>query len=209
MASSSACSWFSRGSTRRAVGALQVLIGEPARAAGALGDVLAGELDVHAAEVRAHLGVDAERQLELLEDVLEAARLESAGAWSRCCRASDRTPTAPTGRSGAPPRSAFGSAAATSFAPKRWMKRQPPGLVLRVERRHQSLQPGRVHRRADLDADRDWRCRGSTRRARRRAAAVRMPIHGMWVERLYQRFWRGMKRVCACSYSRCRPSWLA
>src|SRR5712675_88878 len=38
--------------------------------------------------------------------------------------------------------------------------------------------------------------------------AVRMPIQGMCVDRLYQRSWRGMWRVWACSYSRCRPSWL-
>ena len=39
-------------------------------------------------------------------------------------------------------------------------------------------------------------------------AAVRMPIHGMWVDRLYQRLRRGMNRVCACSYSSSSPSWL-
>ena len=40
----------------------------------------ARELDVHAAQERAMRLVDLERQLEFLEDVLEAARLESAGA---------------------------------------------------------------------------------------------------------------------------------
>jgi hypothetical protein len=44
----------------------------------ALGDVLAGKLDVHPAELRAETLVDGGRDLELLEDVLEAARLESA-----------------------------------------------------------------------------------------------------------------------------------
>src|ERR1043166_2828747 len=37
------------------VGALEVDVGQTARAAGALGDVLAGELDVEAAQVRAEM----------------------------------------------------------------------------------------------------------------------------------------------------------
>src|SRR6516164_1842580 len=60
----------------RAVGARKVRVGESPRATGALGHVITGELDVHSAEVRAHLGVDAERQIELMQDVLEAPRLQ-------------------------------------------------------------------------------------------------------------------------------------
>ena len=63
----------------RAIGARQVRIGEPARPAGAFSDIVAGELDVHAAEMRAQLGVNAEREIELAEDVLEAPCLEAAG----------------------------------------------------------------------------------------------------------------------------------
>ena len=50
--------------------------GEAARAADALGDVLAGELDVHAAEPRAELGVQLEALLELADDLVEPARLD-------------------------------------------------------------------------------------------------------------------------------------
>ena len=64
----------------RLVGAREVRVGEAARAAGAFGDVFARELDVHAAQERAIGLVNLERQLELAEDVLEAARLEAAGA---------------------------------------------------------------------------------------------------------------------------------
>src|SRR5215468_6242305 len=63
----------------RAIGAREISVGESARAAGALGHVITGELDVDAAEVRAHVGVDAERQIELTQDVLEAARLQPTG----------------------------------------------------------------------------------------------------------------------------------
>ncbi len=50
---------------------------QPARAAGALGDVLAGQLEVHSAEVRARRGMDLKRLLEFGEDVLETARLNA------------------------------------------------------------------------------------------------------------------------------------
>src|SRR4029077_3924219 len=63
----------------RAVGARQISVGESPRAAGALGHVIPGELDVHAAEVRAHVAVDAERQIELTQNVLEAPRLQPTG----------------------------------------------------------------------------------------------------------------------------------
>ena len=64
----------------RAVGTLQVLVSKPARTSGALGDVLAGELDVHPAQVRAHVSVNTEREIELLEDILETPRLDSTGS---------------------------------------------------------------------------------------------------------------------------------
>src|SRR2546421_8017368 len=50
-----------------AVGTLQVRIRQAASASGALGDVVASELDVHSAEVRTHLGVNAERDIQLLQ----------------------------------------------------------------------------------------------------------------------------------------------
>ncbi len=60
------------------VGAGQILFGLAARAAKALGDVLAGQLDVHAAEEGAVLAVDLEGLAQLGEDRLEAAGLEAA-----------------------------------------------------------------------------------------------------------------------------------
>ena len=49
---------------RRLVGAREIRVGEAASTAGALGDVLARELDVHAAQERAVRLVDLERQFQ-------------------------------------------------------------------------------------------------------------------------------------------------
>src|SRR5690606_32404161 len=64
-----------------AVGALQVGVLEFARPAGALGDVLAGQLQVHAAQAGTGGGVQVEALLHLAEDVGEAPGLVAvAGA---------------------------------------------------------------------------------------------------------------------------------
>ena len=60
----------------------EVVIGEALAAAGALGDGLARELEVHAAEVGSVGGVDGERLRQFVEDGAEAACLETA---CRCC----------------------------------------------------------------------------------------------------------------------------
>src|SRR6185437_14789693 len=65
---------------RRAVGPGEVRIREATRAARAFRDVIPGQLDVHATEVRAHLGMNAKGGIELMQDVLEAARLQASGA---------------------------------------------------------------------------------------------------------------------------------
>src|SRR6516225_10547849 len=52
----------------RAVGTRKVRVGESAGAAGALGNIIARQLDVHTAEVGAHVGVNAERKIELAQD---------------------------------------------------------------------------------------------------------------------------------------------
>ena len=49
----------------RLVGAREIRVGETAGAARALGDVFTGQLEVHAAEPRAELAVNAERGFEL------------------------------------------------------------------------------------------------------------------------------------------------
>src|SRR5712672_1858825 len=64
----------------RPVRSLQVAVGQAAGPTGAFRDVIAGQLDVHAAEIGTHVCMDAEGQVELFEDVLEAPRLQPAGA---------------------------------------------------------------------------------------------------------------------------------
>src|SRR5690606_23973954 len=66
---------------RGAVGALQVRVLQLARAAGAPGDVLAGQLQVHAAQAGAGGGVQVAALFAVAEDVGEAAGLVAvAGA---------------------------------------------------------------------------------------------------------------------------------
>src|SRR5579862_6246706 len=67
----------------RAVSALEIRIGQTTRPTGALGHILAGQLDVHAAEVGTELGMDAKRQVHFLEDVFEPAGLETPGTGLR------------------------------------------------------------------------------------------------------------------------------
>ena len=62
----------------------QVVICEALAAASALGDGLAGQLEVHAAEVGSVGGVDGERLRQFAEDGAEAARLETACRCGEC-----------------------------------------------------------------------------------------------------------------------------
>ena len=55
----------------------EVGLGEAARTADTLGDILTGELDVHATEPRTELVMQLERLLELGDDVIEATRLDA------------------------------------------------------------------------------------------------------------------------------------
>src|SRR6202142_4695978 len=64
---------------RRVVGALQVAFLQAARAAGALGDILARQLDVDAAQAAAVLRVDVEGLVELAQDIVEMAGLVALG----------------------------------------------------------------------------------------------------------------------------------
>ena len=61
----------------RTVGTGEIGIGQAACAAGALRDIVAGELDVNTAKIAAHLVMDAERVVQLLDDGVEAPRLDS------------------------------------------------------------------------------------------------------------------------------------
>src|SRR5687768_10580861 len=59
------------------VRALEIRLGQPARATNALGDVFTGELDVHAAESRAELLMQLEALLELADDPVETPGLDA------------------------------------------------------------------------------------------------------------------------------------
>src|ERR1700722_70078 len=128
----------------RAVGARQILVGEAAGAPGAFGDIIAGELDVYPAQVRAHVSMDAEREIELLQDVLEAARLEAPGgglgvAVHGVAYPQHRLPGLAhrLDRLRQRARDLLGAGALDES--------EAPGLVLRIERRDQPLQPRRIH----------------------------------------------------------------
>ena len=64
---------------RRLVAATEIGRGELGRAADAFGDVVAGQLDVQAAGVRAQLGVDVEESVDLVDDPVEVAGLDAVG----------------------------------------------------------------------------------------------------------------------------------
>src|SRR5258706_437246 len=97
--------------------------------------------------------MDAEGNVEFLEDVLEAARLDApAGGLGIAVH-----------RIAAPHRAVPGPAHRLDHARQMLLdvldaeavnQRQATRLVLRIEDRHQLLQPFIAHRRADLDADR-------------------------------------------------------
>ena len=63
----------------RLVALVQVVLEDLVAAADALGDVVAGELDVDAAGVGAERAVDLEEALDLVQHVVEAAGLVAAG----------------------------------------------------------------------------------------------------------------------------------
>src|SRR6266849_704201 len=63
----------------RVVAVVQVLVGDGARAAGALGDVLARHLEMHAPRIGAFGRVDREEGLHLLQDAIERPRLVARG----------------------------------------------------------------------------------------------------------------------------------
>src|SRR5437588_449416 len=137
---------------RRSIGPGEIVVREPARPSGAFGHVIPGELDVHAAEIGPHVRMNTEREVELLQDVLEAARLDPA-----------------RGRLGIAVHGvAYPERRLTGLAHRfdRLRERgghvlraeavdegEPTGLVLGIEGRHQALQPRGIHGRADLDGD--------------------------------------------------------
>src|SRR3954451_7000196 len=67
------------GITDRVIAVVEILVGDRAGAAEALGDVLAGHLQMHAAGMGAFRGVDREERLHLRQDAVEGPRLVTRG----------------------------------------------------------------------------------------------------------------------------------
>ena len=140
------------------------------RAAEALGDVVAGELDVQAAGVGAERAVHLEEAAHLVDDVVEAPGLVAVAAPRRCCRASGRRPRRPGARSRVTFSTSAGSTSRTWPRAHPGDERQPAGLVVGVEPLDQRERVVRRRGRAELDADRVADPGDEARRARRRAA---------------------------------------
>ena len=91
---------------------------EAARAADALGDVLAGELEVDAAEVASRAPRGRRRPARARGRMSSKRRVLKPSAWSRCCRASgSQHPQHACGRRGAPPRPAAAAVARLARRP--------------------------------------------------------------------------------------------
>ena len=181
-----------------AIGAAQVRLAQPAGAADALGDVLAGQLEMHAAEHRAQPAVNLERGARVRRGCRRSRGFSRRFASAACCRASGRNTRARSARDAEPLRPAAAdtprsgrrrSDGSTSAGPVRFRdsERRPDRSVARAS------SSGRPSARSD------WRCRGSIRRGRRPTARVRSPSQGKCVVRLYHLPPGGACRVCACS----------
>src|SRR5690349_5171947 len=93
--------------------------------------------------------MDLERQLQLTRDVIEAARLETAGARLGVAVHGVADPQhlmagLPHGLDHAR------QALLDVLRAEAVNERETTRLVLRIQRRDETLQPGRIHRRADL-----------------------------------------------------------
>src|SRR5665213_2825435 len=138
---------------RGAISPLQVSIRQAPRTTGALGHILAGQLDMHAAQVRPHFPVNAERKVDFLEDVLEATGLQAPGAGLGVA-VHGITP---------PQHALTGLANSLDQAWQRLLdilgakamyEGQTTRLVLRIQSRHQALRPRIIHAATDLDGHR-------------------------------------------------------
>ena len=168
-ARSSAWRAFSRGSQTRLVARFEVFAAHFVAAAEALGDVVAGELDVHAA--RPHVVRAAARRRTARP---RASPRRSGASCSRsrartCCRASGRTPTRPGGRRAAPRAGAAGRCSATLSAPMRLTSVSRPGSRPGSRRRHSSTSLSGVDVGPSFSADRVLHAGEELARARRRA----------------------------------------
>jgi hypothetical protein len=132
---------------------VQIAVAEAARAPGALGDVVAGQLEVHATEAAAAVAMDAEGQLEFAEDRLEAARLDPVvgGAGVAVHRVADPQRRASGAGHRLDQRRQFGLDRRFAEAVD---QRHATRLVFGVDPLEQLEQRLRGEVRADLDADR-------------------------------------------------------
>ena len=135
------------------VRALEVGLREAARAADALGDVLAGELEVHAAEARAELGVELEACSSSATILSNRRVLMPCGVVSvlPCIGSQTHSTVRPVARTAS---TSGGSLSATLSAPMRWISVMPAGLALGIEHVEQARSQSGVIARADLDAER-------------------------------------------------------
>ena len=113
---------LSRGSQSGLVALVQVGLDDLVAAADALGDVVAGELDVDAAGVGAEGAVDLEEARDLVEDVVEAAGLVAARGLERVAVHRVADPGDRGAVAGRPSRPAAGAASGPCSAPIRVMK---------------------------------------------------------------------------------------
>ena len=108
---------------------------------------------MHAAQVRAHFAVDAERQVDFLEDVLEAPGLQTPGAGLGVAVHGITHP-----------QHALAGLAHRLDQPRQGLldvlgaeamnEGQSAGLVLRIQGRHQALRPRVIHAAAHLHGHR-------------------------------------------------------
>ena len=191
----------------RRVGVVELLLGEAVAPAEALGDVVAGDLEVDAARPRALGVVDGEEALDLGEDVAEVAASCGRPRCGRCSRASGRRPRRPGGgrrarraRAAAASRrparrpsarsASGGPGCASGSAPRRARARPAASRSARASRR-----PGCARRRGtETCAPSAWR--------------VRSPTQRKWAEQSYQSPVRESLRVSASSKSSRSASWL-
>ena len=183
----------------RAIGARKVRIRQAARAAGAFGDILARSSPGARRPAASHWLRARRRPAPVPSWMFSRRRVlypPTVVSVLPCMGSHTHSTVWPVSRTAWMRR---GSDFSMSLAPKRWIEREPSRLVVGIQRGDQPLQPAAVHRRADLHADRDWRCRGSIPRARHRAAPCACRSTACASTGCTRPCARGMNRVCACS----------
>ena len=157
------------GVASRRVPQRQLLFEDLADAAEALGDVVAGQLDMDSAGPRA-LWLDERRRSPGSRRARRRNAVSCGPTRSRrCCRASDRRPTPRGGRPRTPLARSGGSASSTRSTPIRLTNVRRPGARSGFSRSQRAIASSGVDGRPELDLDRVPDPRQRTPRARRPA----------------------------------------